>query len=40
VAGRFYRRANATGQRIYRALVILTSSCGLLLGLVWIVKNL
>ncbi|MBI4598192.1 MAG: hypothetical protein HY737_07335 [Candidatus Omnitrophica bacterium] len=40
VVGRFYRRANATGQRIYRALVIATSLSGLLLGLIWIVKNL
>ena len=40
VVGRFYRRANATGQRIYRALVILTSASGLLLGVIWIVKNL
>ena len=40
VVGRFYRRANATGQRIYRALVILTSTSGLALGAVWIAKNL
>ena len=40
VVGRFYRRANETGQRIYRALVILTSTSGLVLGLVWILKNL
>ena len=40
VVGRFYRRANATGQRIYRALVVLTSSSGLILGVIWIVKNL
>ena len=39
VVGRFYRRANQTGQRIYRALVILTSGSGLALGLVWILKN-
>ena len=39
VVGRFYRRATAIGQRIYRALVILTSSSGLVLGLVWILKN-
>ncbi len=39
-AGRFYRRANATGQRLYRTLVILTSASGLVLGIVWIVKNL
>lgn len=39
VVGRFYRRANATGQRIYRTLVILTSVSGLVLGVVWIVKN-
>ena len=40
VVGRFYRRANHTGQRIYRALVILTSMSGLVLGTVWILKNL
>ena len=39
VVGRFYRRANETGQRIYRALVILTSASGLVLGCVWILKN-
>ena len=39
VVGRFYRRANQTGQRIYRALVILTSTCGLMLGVIWIMKN-
>ena len=40
VVGRFYRRANATGQRIYRALVVFTSSSGLILGVVWILRNL
>lgn len=40
VAGRFYRRATQTGQRIYRTLVILTSLSGLVLGVIWIVKNL
>ena len=40
VVGRFYRRASATGQRIYRTLVILTSLSGLVLGVVWILKNL
>jgi len=40
VVGRFYRRANQTGQRIYRTLVVLTSISGLILGLVWILKNL
>ena len=40
VVGRFYRRANATGQRIYRALVIATSGSGLVLGLIWILRNL
>jgi len=39
VVGRFYRRANETGQRIYQALVILTSASGLILGCVWIFKN-
>jgi len=40
VVGRFYRRASATGQRIYRTLVVLTSMSGLILGVIWIVKNL
>ena len=40
VVGRFYRRANATGQRIYRTLVVITSLSGLALGVVWILKNL
>ena len=40
VVGRFYRRANQTGQRIYRALVIATSLSGLVLGAIWILKNL
>ncbi len=40
VVGRFYRRANETGQRIYRTLVILTSTSGLVLGMVWILKSL
>ena len=40
VVGRFYRRANETGQRIYRALVIATSGSGLVLGLIWILRNL
>ena len=40
VVGRFYRRANATGQRIYRALVIATSASGLVLGAIWILRNL
>ncbi len=40
LAGRFYRRASETGKRIYRALVVLTSLSGLVLGLVWIFKNL
>jgi len=40
VAGRFYRRATQTGLRIYRALVIATSVSGLVLGAVWILKNL
>ncbi len=39
VVGRFYRRANETGQRIYRALVVATSVSGLALGAVWILKN-
>ena len=40
VAGRFYRRANATGQRIYRLLVMLTSGSGLVLGAIWIARNI
>jgi hypothetical protein len=40
VVGRFYRRASETGQRIYRTLVILTSSSGFLLGIIWILKNI
>lgn len=40
LAGRFYRRATQTGRRVYQALVILTSSSGLVLGGVWILKNL
>ncbi len=40
LAGRFYRRANRTGERIYRTLVILTSSSGLVLGVVWILRNM
>ena len=40
VVGRFYRRASATGQRIYRTLVVLTSGSGLMLGAVWILRNL
>ena len=40
VAGRFYRRATQTGMRLYRALVITTSVSGLVLGAVWIMKNL
>ena len=39
VVGRFYRRATQTGQRIYRTLVVLTSGSGLVLGVVWILKN-
>lgn len=40
VVGRFYRRANEQGRRIYRVLVVMTSASGLVLGLVWILKNL
>lgn len=39
LAGRFYHRASQTGQRIYKGLVILTSCSGLVLGVVWILKN-
>ena len=40
LAGHFYRRANEKGQRIYRLLVTLTSTAGILLGAVWILRNL
>ena len=40
LAGRFYHRANQAGRRIYRVLVILTSSSGLILGAIWILKNI
>ena len=40
LAGRFYQRANEKGQRIYRILVTLTSATGIILGLVWILRNL
>lgn len=40
LAGRFYHRISEAGQRIYRLLVVLTSTAGLLLGVVWILKNL
>ncbi len=40
VVGRFYKKANATGQKIYRALVIATSLSGLVLGMVWILRNI
>lgn len=39
VVGRFYRRANQTGQRIYRTLVILTSLSGLVLGVIWVLRS-
>ncbi|MBI3614973.1 MAG: hypothetical protein HY211_00475 [Candidatus Omnitrophica bacterium] len=39
LAGRFYHRANQTGRKIYRVLVILTSLSGLVLGVIWILKN-
>lgn len=39
VVGRFYRRTSRTGQRIYRTLVVLTSGSGLVLGAIWILKN-
>ena len=40
LAGRFYQRANEKGQRIYRILVTLTSGTGIVLGLIWIIRNL
>ena len=39
-AGHLYRRASATGQRIYRWVVIVTSLAGLVLGAMWIARNL
>ena len=39
-AGHLYTRAGATGVRLYRWVVILTSLAGLTLGTVWIVRNL
>ena len=39
LAGRFYRTADARGRWIYRLLVMLTSASGVLLGIVWILKN-
>jgi len=38
--GRFYHRISERGQQIYRILVVLTSTAGLALGVVWIIKNL
>ena len=40
LAGHFYRQASEKGQRIYRVLVTLTSTVGILLGTVWILRNL
>ena len=40
LVGRFYHRASEAGRRVYRVLVILTSSSGLVLGFIWIFKNL
>jgi Ca2+/H+ antiporter len=40
LAGHFYRRADATGKKIYRVLVVLTALSGFFIGAVWIVKNL
>ena len=40
LAGRFYRRTSLTGQRIYRTLVIATSLSGLVLGFIWILRNI
>jgi len=40
LAGRFYRRASEKGQRLYRIVVSITSAVGIVLGLVWILKNL
>lgn len=40
LAGRFYHRASRKGKQIYRWLVVSTSSSGLALGLIWIMRNL
>ncbi len=40
MAGHFYHRASEKGKRLYRVLVVVTSLSGLLLGVVWILKNL
>jgi len=40
VVGRFYRRASRRGQQLYRALVVLTSGCGIVLGVLWVLRNL
>lgn len=40
LVGRFYHRASATGQRLYRLLVILTSVSGIALGVLWIASAL
>ncbi len=40
VMGHFYHRISEAGQRIYRVLVVLTSTSGLVLGVLWILKNL
>ena len=37
--GRFSRWASEQGKRIYRTLVVMTSASGLILGMVWILKN-
>lgn len=40
LAGHFYRGASEKGQRIYRLLVTLTSVTGILLGAVWVLRNI
>jgi len=40
LAGHFYRQASEQGQRVYRWLVTLTSAAGIVLGVIWILKNL
>ncbi len=39
-AGRIYGRANLAGGQLYRVVVVLTSAAGLILGVIWIARNL
>ena len=40
LAGTFYTRASTAGRRLYRGIVVLTSLAGLVLGILWIARNL